>query len=478
MLDRWGGGRTSCTARSPNAGYVVASVDNRGTPAPKGATWRKAVYGRSAISSSKDQAAAVARADRAAPYLDPDAGRRLGLERRRLDDAQRDVPLSRPLSRSACRWRRCPTSGSTTRSTRSATWACRRTTRTATSVGSPITFADGLKGNLLLVHGSGDDNVHYQGTERLVNRLVALGKPFDLMVYPNRTHASRGRGHDAAPVLAARALPRGARVVIDRTHRGSVALLRMAHGKANALDVEFCEAHRRALDELARRADARRVVLTGQGRMFSAGVDLVRLLKAAPTTCARFLPALHRLFDAVFFFPKPVVAAVNGHAIAGGCVLECCADYRMMAQGGGRIGIPELLVGVPFPSCRSRSCGSPRRSTAVAGYRGTTLTADVALARPGRRGRRSGPGARRSHRDGGVAGRDPGRRLCADEAPDAGPGTQRIHAGADHRRQNCRGFVGVERHRSAAIRDYVAKTLKRKHSLEFTNSPIHQFLTS
>jgi dipeptidyl-peptidase 4 len=57
--------------------------------------------------------------------------------------------------------------------------------------GSPINFADGLRGHLLIVHGSGDDNVHYQGTERLVNKLVALGKPFDLMVYPNRTHAIR-----------------------------------------------------------------------------------------------------------------------------------------------------------------------------------------------------------------------------------------------------------------------------------------------
>ena len=62
-------------------------------------------------------------------------------------------------------------------------------------IGSPITFADGLKGKLLIIHGSGDDNVHYQGTERLVNRLVSLGKPFDLMVYPNRTHSiSEGEG--------------------------------------------------------------------------------------------------------------------------------------------------------------------------------------------------------------------------------------------------------------------------------------------
>ena len=56
-------------------------------------------------------------------------------------------------------------------------------------LGSPIHFAEGLKGDLLIIHGSGDDNVHVQGTEKLVNRLVELGKPFDLMIYPNRTHA-------------------------------------------------------------------------------------------------------------------------------------------------------------------------------------------------------------------------------------------------------------------------------------------------
>jgi dipeptidyl-peptidase-4 len=61
--------------------------------------------------------------------------------------------------------------------------------------GSPINFAEGLKGNLLIIHGSGDDNVHYQGTELLINKLVELGKPFDFMDYPNRTHAlSEGKG--------------------------------------------------------------------------------------------------------------------------------------------------------------------------------------------------------------------------------------------------------------------------------------------
>ena len=54
--------------------------------------------------------------------------------------------------------------------------------------GSPLFFADRLRGNLLLVHGTGDDNVHYQGTERLVNALVAANRPFSLMAYPNRSH--------------------------------------------------------------------------------------------------------------------------------------------------------------------------------------------------------------------------------------------------------------------------------------------------
>ncbi len=83
--------------------------------------------------------------------------------------------------------------------------------------------------------------------------------------------------------------------------------------------------------------------------MFSAGVDLIRLSEGGADYVRRFLPALHRLYDTVFFFPKPVVAAVNGHAIAGGCVLQCCADKRIAARGGGRIGVTELLVGVPFP---------------------------------------------------------------------------------------------------------------------------------
>ena len=150
--------------------------------------------------------------------------------------------------------------------------------------------------------------------------------------------------------------------MIELSHRGGIAIVTMTHGKANALDIEFCEALAAQFEAL-RAADAKAVVLTGQGPMFSAGVDLIRLSEGGATYVRRFLPALHRLYDTVFFFPKPVVAAVNGHAIAGGCVLECCADRRIAGGDGGRIGVTELLVGVPFPALAfevMRFASSPR----------------------------------------------------------------------------------------------------------------------
>jgi len=137
--------------------------------------------------------------------------------------------------------------------------------------------------------------------------------------------------------------------MIDIVTDDGIAVVTLAHGRANALDLELCDALAKKFDEL-RVSDARAIVVTGQGKMFSAGVDLVRLSEGGTDYIRRFLPMLHRLYDAVFFHPKPVIAAINGHAIAGGCVLACCADRRVMAQGSGRIGVTELLVGVPFPA--------------------------------------------------------------------------------------------------------------------------------
>jgi enoyl-CoA hydratase len=128
-----------------------------------------------------------------------------------------------------------------------------------------------------------------------------------------------------------------------------IAVLTLTHGKANALDIELCDALAARFAEL-RRSGEKAVILTGQGKIFSAGVDLKRLSSGGADYIRQFLPALHRLYEAVFFHPKPVVAAINGHAIAGGCVLACCADRRIMAREAGRIGVTEILVGVPFPA--------------------------------------------------------------------------------------------------------------------------------
>jgi enoyl-CoA hydratase len=135
--------------------------------------------------------------------------------------------------------------------------------------------------------------------------------------------------------------------MLEITNTDGIAVVTMRHGKANALDVELCEALAAHLPLLASNAQA--VVLAGQGRIFSAGVDLVRLSSGGAAYIRHFLPTLDKAFAAVFEFPKPIVAAVNGHAIAGGCVLACAADRRIMAQDAGRIGVTELQVGVPFP---------------------------------------------------------------------------------------------------------------------------------
>jgi len=137
--------------------------------------------------------------------------------------------------------------------------------------------------------------------------------------------------------------------MIDIKTEAGIAVLTLQHGKANALDIEFCEALAAEFIEL-RKSDAKAIVLTGQGKIFSAGVNLIKLSGGGAGYIRKFLPVLHRLYDAVFYHPKPVVAAINGHAIAGGCVLACCADRRVMSNDGGRMGVTEILVGVPFPA--------------------------------------------------------------------------------------------------------------------------------
>jgi len=129
---------------------------------------------------------------------------------------------------------------------------------------------------------------------------------------------------------------------------GAVTVLRMAHGPVNALDLELLEALRAEIAGCA--AEGTAVVLTGWGRALSAGVDLRRILDGGADYVGRYIPTLCGAFDDLFRYPRPLVVACNGHAIAGGCVIVCAGDYRLMADGRGRIGLPELLVGVPFPA--------------------------------------------------------------------------------------------------------------------------------
>ena len=136
--------------------------------------------------------------------------------------------------------------------------------------------------------------------------------------------------------------------MIDVSRQDGVAILRMADGKANTMSIDSCREVTERFEEI-KSSPAPAVVITGNGKIFSAGVDLLRLLEGGVPYVREFLPALSTMLATVFAFPKPVVAAINGHAIAGGCVLACAADRRLMASPGGRIGVTELLVGVPFP---------------------------------------------------------------------------------------------------------------------------------
>jgi len=168
--------------------------------------------------------------------------------------------------------------------------------------------------------------------------------------------------------------------MISLAHRGDVAILTMAHGKANLFDLEFCGAVAAALDACAKSA-VKAAVITAGGSIFSGGVDLRRLVDGGHGYAEQFLPALGRAFDVAFAFPKPLVAAVNGHAIAGGCILACAADRRLMARGTGRIGVPELLVGVPFPTVALEimrlAVPPPHLTTLI--YSGETVVADRAV---------------------------------------------------------------------------------------------------
>lgn len=135
--------------------------------------------------------------------------------------------------------------------------------------------------------------------------------------------------------------------MIDVDTVGSVRVLTLSSGPVNAQDVELLDELAATLDDLAR-SDAGALVVTGAGRAFSAGVDLNRVVEGGTGYTDRLVPALSAAFVAMFGYPGPTVAAINGAAIAGGCVLACACDRRLIGPEA-QIGAAEVRVGVPFP---------------------------------------------------------------------------------------------------------------------------------
>ena len=189
VSDRWGGNGYLWHQMLSQQGYVVISIDNRGTAAPRGRPWRKSIYENVGPIASEDQAAA-ARQILDWGYVDPErvaiwgwsggGSMTLNMLFRHPEIYKTGISVAPvPNQRFYDTIYQERYSGHPAQSPESY------------EQGSPITFAENLEGNLLLIHGTGDDNVHYQGTEQLINKLIEHGKKFSMMAYPNRSHGIR-----------------------------------------------------------------------------------------------------------------------------------------------------------------------------------------------------------------------------------------------------------------------------------------------
>jgi enoyl-CoA hydratase len=248
--------------------------------------------------------------------------------------------------------------------------------------------------------------------------------------------------------------------MINITHRNTIRVATLAHGKANAFDLELLKAIVDAVADYERSSDAA-LIITGQGTMFSAGVDLVRVVDGGAAYVREFLPALSASLAAVFACPKPVIAAVNGHAIAGGCILAAAADHRVMARGNGRIGIPELRVGVPFPvvPLEIMRFTAARHLPAMV-YGGATFSADAALAHD----LVDGIAEPEALVDAAVAMADqlaalPPAVFAMTKRVVRAPAFERIRAGEAADRDVIEAWASAET--LAHIRDYIARTFKK-----------------
>jgi len=193
VLDAWGGLYRLWHQMLAQQGYIVMSVDNRGTPAPRGRAWRKIIYRKIGIVNSLDQANA-ARAIAKWPFVDP---ARIGIWGWSGGGSSSLNAIFRYTDVYSMAMAVAPVPDIRYYDTIYQERYCGlpQDHPDEYKQSSPITFAGQLKGKLLVVHGTGDDNVHYQGTEALINALIAAGRPFTMMAYPNRSHSIyEGRG--------------------------------------------------------------------------------------------------------------------------------------------------------------------------------------------------------------------------------------------------------------------------------------------
>ncbi len=169
--------------------------------------------------------------------------------------------------------------------------------------------------------------------------------------------------------------------MIELAREQEIALLTLTRGKVNALNEPFVEQLGKSLGHLASDREIRAVILTGQGKFFSFGFDIPELLAYSKSSFARYITKFCNLYTSMFLFPKPLIAALNGHTMAGGCILAIACDYRVMASGKAKISLNEITFGSTLPAgCVEmlRYCIGPRNAQAVL-YSGAMYSAEEAL---------------------------------------------------------------------------------------------------
>lgn len=123
-----------------------------------------------------------------------------------------------------------------------------------------------------------------------------------------------------------------------------IATIIMTRGKVNAINMEMVAELQRGFGEIENDDTARTVIFTGNGKFFSFGFDIPELLTYSKEKLIEFLTGFTGLYTYLYTFPKPLIAALNGHAIAGGCMLASACDFRIMADGKAKIGLNEINI--------------------------------------------------------------------------------------------------------------------------------------